>query len=72
MPAHVRVCELAAQYGHTQSPEALDRIRSFLRNWWSGHIMDVDTTIAQYAVGKEDRIQAALAELQSGASIPQR
>ncbi|MAO54754.1 MAG: hypothetical protein CMM61_03525 [Rhodospirillaceae bacterium] len=59
-----RIDGLAAQYKQTTDPQTLMRLRSFLRNWWSGHIMDVDTTIAKHAAGKETAIKIALEKLE--------
>ena len=59
-----RIDGLAAQYKQTTDPQTLMRLRSFLRNWWSGHIMDVDTTIAKHAAGKETAIKVALEKLE--------
>ncbi len=67
-----QIDDLAEQYDKSLDTQALDRIRSFLRNWWSGHIMDVDTTIAAYAEGKDDQIQAALADLKNNGAVTQR
>lgn len=60
------VAELADQWDADKDASALIELRSFLRNWWSGHIMNVDKTIAQYAEGKDARIMKALNALSDG------
>lgn len=57
------VSELAREWRDQNDAEAMIRLRGFLRNWWSGHILQVDRTIAAYAHGKEVEIQSALESL---------
>lgn len=57
------VQELAAEWRARGSTEILHRLKSFLRNWWSRHIVDVDTTIAKHAAGFETEIEERLAKI---------
>lgn len=57
------VAELAKAWHSNDNKLTLDQLRVFLRSWWIGHILHTDTTIAEYAKGKEDAIAKGLAEL---------
>ncbi|MBL4693721.1 MAG: PAS domain-containing protein [Magnetovibrio sp.] len=47
-----------------QEPEMLENLRTFLRSWWLDHIINVNTELAKYAKGKEQRIRKALNDLE--------
>ena len=57
------VAELAETWKTKKDLSALVRLRSFLREWWRGHIMDVDKSIARSAEGKGVEIARALSDL---------
>ncbi len=59
------VNELALEWRQTNDTAILGRLKSFLRNWWSGHIIDVDMTLSEYTVGKETQIEKKLAHTQN-------
>ncbi len=42
---------------------SLRELRQFLRNWQTGHIMNMDCDISRHTCGKEQLIRAALAQL---------
>lgn len=52
--------ELEAKYLATGEKEELRALKKFLKNWWQGHILNVDTTIIQYTKGMEKQITEAL------------
>ncbi|PCI44184.1 MAG: hypothetical protein COB49_11390 [Alphaproteobacteria bacterium] len=58
-----KINKLARDWQKNEDPEIRESLSIFLRNWWMGHIMEVDTTIVQYANGKEREIKNKLAEL---------
>lgn len=62
-----QVMDLAAAWRRERSPETLSTLRSFLRNWLSNHIMNVDTTLTPHTKGKGKLIRAALEDLQKSA-----
>lgn len=50
---------------HTYDDDVtLQKLRTFLRRWWVGHIATVDAKISKYAKGKDLRIRKALKELE--------
>lgn len=57
------IAELENAWKRSQDPVVLSKLRSFLRNWWSGHIMNVDTTIAEYAKGHEAKVTELLSAI---------
>lgn len=58
-----QVNDLAGTWRKGRNPEMLHHLRKFLREWWIGHIVKVDTEIAQYAKGNEQDIWQALEHL---------
>ncbi len=61
---NAEVSDLANKWRNDRGPETLHVLCRFLRKWWMGHILKVDTEIAQYADGKEEKIQEALEKLE--------
>ena len=59
-----QVGDLAAKWRKNRDPEMLHHLSKFLREWWTGHIMKVDTEIAKYAKGKGQEIRQALDRLE--------
>ena len=45
--------ELADAWRKGRNLMTLKNLRKFLRDWWMGHISNVDTVIAKYTKGKE-------------------
>ncbi|MBT3536894.1 MAG: bacteriohemerythrin [Rhodospirillaceae bacterium] len=60
-----RVSKLADAWRNTRAPETRRRLRIFLRQWLTNHIMGTDADIAVYASGKEDAIRDALRSLET-------
>ncbi len=58
-----QVYEFAFAWRRDHDSELIHRLRRFLRDWLTGHIMNVDTEIAQYTTGKEQDIRNALERL---------
>ncbi len=58
------VNDLARDWRKNKSPELHQRLSYFLRDWWVGHIMKVDTEIEEYTKGKKKEIRKALTELE--------
>jgi len=55
-----QVTDLANTWQAHHEPETLHLLRSFLRSWLIGHILNVDTEVAKYANGKGAEIRKAL------------
>ena len=52
--------DLAEAWHREHNPENIQHLMDFLRDWWIGHIADVDTKIAKDAEGKGQEIRLAL------------
>jgi len=67
-----QVNDLADRWHENRDPDTLFHLRKFLRQWWIGHIVQVDAEIAPYAKGKEREIQKAMKILEaaSGQALP--
>ncbi len=55
-----KVNNLADDWRKDNDPEIRQQLCHFLRDWWIGHIMKVDTEIVQYTKGKKQEIRQAL------------
>ncbi len=60
-----QVHELARDWRENKDPEMRYRLCRFLRDWWIGHILNVDVEIAQFATGKTQEIRQALNNLEN-------
>jgi hemerythrin-like metal-binding protein len=58
-----KVNELADAWHNQSDLSTLRNLRQFLREWWIGHILNVDTKIGPTTKGKEQRIRDVLARL---------
>jgi len=58
-----RATELAEKWYASKNDDILHDLRTFLKTWWLAHIVNVDTTIAAYAKGKDMEIRKALKAL---------
>jgi len=56
----VKMTDLAEIWHHERDPKNIQHLLKFLRNWWIGHIVNVDSEIAQYAKGKTQVIRHSL------------
>ena len=55
-----QVDNLANEWRTTRDTGTLLKLRRFLRDWWVGHIMRIDTGITTYAQGRDQDIRDAL------------
>ena len=60
-----QVTDLDDAWRKDRDPKILQELLQFLRSWWIGHILEVDTGIAQYAAGKDREIRDALKSVES-------
>ena len=58
-----KVNKLTKEWNENRNIETRHRLCKFLRDWWVGHIINVDSTISQYTTGKTQKIQRALGAL---------
>lgn len=58
-----KVHKFSKNRNKADSQEALGNLQEFLRQWWIGHIVNVDTGIAQYAKDRDHEISNALESL---------
>ena len=58
-----RVDRLSQIWRENQTPETLKQFQTFLRDWLFDHIIKVDTGLAYYARGNENKISVALGVL---------
>jgi len=58
-----RVVALSDTWRRNRDLEDFYVLKSFLRDWWVGHILHVDSTMTDYAKGRETDIRAALESL---------
>ena len=54
------VGELTTAWNDKRDQETFEQLKTFLRNWLFDHILEVDSTIAPYAHGRERMIKAEL------------
>jgi hemerythrin-like metal-binding protein/PAS domain S-box-containing protein len=54
---------IADDWSRNRQPETLQSLRRLLQRWWIGHIVNVDTSILQYAQGHEMKIRRALKDI---------
>jgi hemerythrin-like metal-binding protein len=59
-----QVNELAEAWHSSRTTDTMHKLRKFLRDWWLGHIVEVDTTITLYTEGKDEDIRKVLADLE--------
>lgn len=60
-----QIDDLGNTWREERSSETLHRLRKFLQDWWTGHIVNVDTEISKYTGGNEREILTALEILES-------
>jgi len=58
-----RVVALSDTWRRNRDPEDFYELRTFIRDWWVGHILHLDSTLTDYAKGRESDIRAALESL---------